>query len=183
MKHINGVLAFVGLLTISGIAYGYKFDFTNTLRGPVTVRVKHSGVDEPYYYAVLEGSKTSRMGRSYTFKFEKGSVLALTQKAAFRARGGKEPRLKEAIERGIKFGDWEYVGRKEVFCLSQVSVAPFEWDKETKTWEMTDEFYDLTPTFVEAAYFNEMLQAAGALAEGATDLASTIVKRIIQLAK
>lgn len=187
-------LVILSVVTFGTVAYAYDFDFTNTMEGPVRVRIKMSGINEPWYYATLQG-KNMRMGRNYTFAFRIGSELDLGD------------------------GTKEYVGRKVGFCLSQIQVAPFEKvvkdtvekDEETPLtpikksddaiveddstgddesvsskeevagaveWEETDEWYDLSPQFVETNYFVKMLQAAGQVADGFTDAAGKTMEAI-----
>jgi len=160
MKHTNvKVLALVAALVMGNVAYGYTFDFTNILKGPVNVRIKLSGIDEPWYQRTLQG-KNERKGRSYGFSFRINS-----QEPSVGVKGDQAPTL-------------EYTGRKLGFCLSQVQVAPWEWDKNKKTWEETDEWYDLAPKFMPTNYFDKMLQAAGAVADGSLSAAGKLVESI-----
>lgn len=146
----------ISLLFISTTIHSYSYDFTNTMKGPVRVRIKMSGIEEPWYYATLNG-KNELKGRNYEFQFRIGSLLSL--------------------------GDdkWEYVGRKLGFCLSQIQVAPFERNKDTGAWEETDEWYDLAPFFVATNYYSKILQAAGQLADGLVDVAGKTVEMIEEL--
>jgi len=165
MKQTNvKVLALVAALIMGNVAYGYTFDFTNTLKGPVEVRIKLSGINEPWYQRTLQG-KNQRMGRSYGFNFNLNA-----QELNVGATGSQT-------------GSMEYTGRKVAFCLSQIQVAPWEMNKKTKEWEKTDEWYDLAPKFIETNYFNKMLQAAGAVADGSLGVAGKIIEAIAEAAE
>lgn len=172
MKHTHKMaLALMSLLAMGQSVYGYLYDFTNTMRGPVMVRVKFS-VSQKHYYAKLEG-KNQRLGRNYIFDMKPGAFHALTAEAA----EVKKP-VGKSIDAAINAGKFAYVGSKAGFCLSQIAVAPYEWDEKRKRWERTDEYYDLAPFFVETNYFTKMSQAAGAVGDGAFQTAASILKMI-----
>lgn len=148
-------VALLGTLTFVSAAFAYDFDFTNTLEGPVTVRIKLSGINEPWYYGKLEGEESFE-GRNVIFPFQVNTkTLPLAS------------------------GETEWGGRKHAFCLSQVQIAPYKKDK-AGNWTQSDEYYDMSPYFVETNYFGRMVKAAAKLAAGAKEEAGELVKNIMK---
>lgn len=168
MKRIQMALAFVGLLSMGGLAYGYMFDFTNTLKGPVTVRVKLAGVNEPWYYAVIQGENNHER-QNYIFNFQVGGIGALSQSTAM----GSIPKVQSAIDKAVADGRFEYLGRKEGFCLAEVEVAPHVLTNGK--WIYSKNFIKCEPVLVDVPSFDAMIAAVAAFTSNVARIAGNIL--------
>lgn len=111
MKRFMQLYMAVTAIVIGNMAHAYTFTFTNSLKGPVSIRVK-LGVFEPWYYGIAQGN-----GMKYTFDF------GVNKQANLNLQGTQK----------------EYTGRKVGFCLSEVNIAPYTF--VNNQWQQTDEWY------------------------------------------
>lgn len=152
MKNTQKALALVSMLIVGSIAYGYNYDFTNTLKGPVHLRVKMKGINEPWYYGTIQG-QNSLTHTNYTFAFQVNSQLALNAESTQR----------------------EYVGRKVFFCLDpEMEIAPFVL--QGGQWVPTTNWIKVKAALLPVESFNQVIAAAsgfggGILATAAANLA------------
>lgn len=114
------ITAVVMSLLLSGLAYAYDYKLINILKAPVKVRVKLSGINEPWYY-----SNTISPSGLFTFKF------GVNEQVSLNAAGTQK----------------EYTGRKAGFCLSQIQVAAYV--NQNGQWQETDTYIDTAPMVLD----------------------------------
>lgn len=149
MKRIHIAMIMIGMLATNKIMHGYTYSFFNRMPGPVDVRIKLAGINEPWYTEHLSGAK------------EKGLA-------------GKHHEFVFAARKGVP-GD---MARKFGLCLKSIQVQPYEYDEMEGTWVETGRWYDVEPLFVTSETYQTTLRAASQFADGLNKAAGNTLKLI-----